>query len=115
MIQNKIWRWPLACALAFSAAAWSEAVSLERNQAEVQAVTFKNPVVWADVPDPDVLPDVLPMWSLWGDPAVAGAAGVTRWIIAPFHGALVPLHPQQHVNQYKEYLLYLLFSFQNDF
>lgn len=55
MIQNKIWRWPLACALAFSAAAWSEAVSLERNQAEVQAVTFKNPVVWADVPDPDVI------------------------------------------------------------
>ena len=45
MIQNKIWRWPLAGALAFSAAAWSEAVSLERNQAEVQAVTFKNPVV----------------------------------------------------------------------
>ena len=55
MIQNKIWRWPLACALAFSAAAWREAVSLERNQAEVQAVTFKNPVVWADVPDPDVI------------------------------------------------------------
>lgn len=45
----------MACALAFSAAAWSEAVSLERNQAEVQAVTFKNPVVWADVPDPDVI------------------------------------------------------------
>lgn len=55
MIQNKIWRWPLACALAFSAAAWSEAVSLERNLAEVQSVTFKNPVVWADVPDPDVI------------------------------------------------------------
>ena len=30
-------------------------MSLERNQAEVQSVTFKNPVVWADVPDPDVI------------------------------------------------------------
>lgn len=55
MKKERIWRWPLACALAFSAAAWSEAVSLERNQAEVQSVTFKNPVVWADVPDPDVI------------------------------------------------------------
>ena len=38
MKKERIWRWPLACALAFSAAAWSEAVSLERNQAEVQSV-----------------------------------------------------------------------------
>lgn len=32
----------------------SEAVSW-KEQAEVQSVTFKNPVVWADVPDPDVI------------------------------------------------------------
>lgn len=55
MIQNKIWRWPLACALAFSAAAWCGAAPLGMPWEEVQAATFKNPVVWADLPDPDVI------------------------------------------------------------
>ena len=55
MIQNKIWRWPLAYALAFSAAAWCEAAPLGMPREEVQAATFKNPVVWADLPDPDVI------------------------------------------------------------
>ena len=55
MKKERIWRWPLAYALAFSAAAWCGAAPLGMPREEVQAATFKNPVVWADLPDPDVI------------------------------------------------------------
>lgn len=55
MKKERIWRWPLAYALAFSAAAWCGAAPLGMPREEVQAATFMNPVVWADLPDPDVI------------------------------------------------------------
>lgn len=55
MEKNRFWRWPLVCAVALSALTGMEAALLGKNPVEVQSVTFKNPVVWADVPDPDVI------------------------------------------------------------
>lgn len=55
MEKNRFWRWPLVCAVALSALTGMEAALLGKNPVEVQSATFKNPVVWADVPDPDVI------------------------------------------------------------
>lgn len=55
MEKNRFWRWPLVCAVALSALTGMEAAPLGKNPVEVQSATFKNPVVWADVPDPDVI------------------------------------------------------------
>lgn len=55
MKKNSFWGWSFACAVALSWHAPVLAASPEMRLTEVQPATFKNPVVWADVPDPDVI------------------------------------------------------------
>lgn len=55
MKKNSFWGWSFACAVALSWHAPVFAASPEMRLTEVQPATFKNPVVWADVPDPDVI------------------------------------------------------------
>lgn len=55
MKKNSFWGWSFACAVALSWHAPVFAASPEMRLTEVQPAIFKNPVVWADVPDPDVI------------------------------------------------------------
>ena len=55
MKKNSFRGWSFACAVALSWHAPVLSASPEMRLTEVQPATFKNPVVWADVPDPDVI------------------------------------------------------------